>query len=34
MNREAWQAIVHGVAEESDMTEHARMHKLKHIFDI
>ena len=26
MDRGAWQASVHGVAKELDMTEHARMH--------
>ena len=30
MDRGAWQAMVHGVVEESDMTERARTHTHTH----
>ena len=34
MDRETWQAIVHGVAKESDTTEHAHMAKYKILFGL
>ena len=34
MHRETWRAIVHGVAKESDTTEHAHMAKYKILFGL
>jgi hypothetical protein len=34
MDRETWQAIVHGVAKESVTTEHAHMAKYKILFGL
>ena len=34
MDRETWWAIVHGVAKESDTTEHAHMAKYKILFGL